>query len=234
METLEERDYTELIPALFDSIDDDIWDSIADLGDLTLDSVLSNKSLPSIPFFKVIVGFGKTVINIRKRNLMIQTASFIQAFRKGKPDEKAISDYRKRMNEEPQFASRELGRVLILIDRNIDTIRSELLGHLYRSLLLNDITWSQFVDLTVVTSKCVLSDLPLLENIRFGEVTESNEENIHQVERLAGLGLVDRAMKTIFSIDQKMTMRYFVYPSSFGALLYDHSLKYVDLSKDLL
>lgn len=67
------------------------------------------------------VGVGKTVQNIYDRNLLRQTIKFINIFNANKISKEKLEKHRKISNENPKFTEKELGRVIITLNANIET-----------------------------------------------------------------------------------------------------------------
>lgn len=72
---------TNLIPSLkaslFNPISTSMSDSLIDIAELGLDSVLQDGVLKDVPIFGTIASLCKTGVNLRERNLIRQTAVFI-------------------------------------------------------------------------------------------------------------------------------------------------------------
>ena len=197
-------------------LDDDLKGAILELGETTLDEAIGSGALASIPLLGLIVGVGKTAINVHNRNLFMQTLAFLKAFYSGEIDEVALRKHRKKLDNDPKQREKEIGFVLTLINRNIQASRSEMQGNLYRAYLNRAFGWDEFVDLSEAAGSCVISDLELLRDVHNGFVEISDKGNGYRVERLAGLGLIQRSMKRMVPSGNGTRTDYFLAVSPFG------------------
>ena len=216
-----------IIPAfettLFDST---LSDACMDIAELGIDSLLDEGIFKSIPIVSVLVGLGKTAQNIHDRNLLKQTIKFINTF-----NEKAISDekiekYKKHLDSNPKYAEEELGRVIILLNANVDLKKSELLAKFYRSYVNRDIDWPTFCELSDITSRLFISDLQVLFEVNNGNITDTSQCQTYKADRLIALGLLNSAMKSmsIGSISGSQTQRY-IQVNALGKLFCEIALQ---------
>lgn len=129
-----------IIPAfettLFDST---LSDACADIAEMGIDSLLDDGVCKNIPVVGLLVGIGKTAQNIHDRNLLKQTIKFINTFVPKSISIQKIQKYQKKLQEKPQFAEEELGRVIILLNSNVEIKKSELLAKFYRAYVNEEI-----------------------------------------------------------------------------------------------
>lgn len=181
-----------IVPAfetsLFDTSLSDVCVEIAELG---IDSILDNDVLKSLPICNLLVGVGKTAQNIYDRNLLKQTIKFINTFNKKSIPQKKLEKYKKRLNDNSKYAEKELGRVIVLLNSNIDLKKSELLGKFYASYVNEEIKWEQFCELSDITSRLFLSDLSTLYNIYNREIVVTAQFQTYIADRLIALGVIN-------------------------------------------
>ena len=115
-----------IVPAfettLFDST---LSDACVDIAELGIDSLLDDGVFKSIPIVSTLVGLGKTAQNIHDRNLLKQTIKFINTFNEKSIPSKKIEKYKNHLDSNPKYAEEELGRVIILLNSNVDLKKSE-------------------------------------------------------------------------------------------------------------
>ena len=99
------------------------------------------------------------------------------------------NEYRKKLKQDSNYAEKELGRVLILLDENIDTIKSVMLGRLYRAYVKGAITWKKFCEYAEVNRRMFVYDYRLLNDL-FKNALEISNSDKYKIGRLIGLGLV--------------------------------------------
>lgn len=185
-----------IIPAFETSLfNPTLSDACIDITELGIDSILDECVYKNIPIVSILIGVGKTAQNIHDRNLLRQTIKFINTFNEKKISSKQLERYRTHLNDNPQFTEEELGRVIILLNSNIDLKKSELLAKFYRSYVNEEIDWDQFIELSDVISKIFIADIQLLYNIFNHQVLDTTQCKEYQVDRLVALGLLKTSGK---------------------------------------
>lgn len=216
-----------IVPAfettLFDST---LSDACVDIAELGIDSLLDDGVFKSIPIVSTLVGFGKTAQNIHDRNLLKQTIKFINTFNEKSISSKKVEKYKKRLDSNSKYAEEELGRVIILLNSNVDLKKSELLAKFYRSYVNEDIDWSIFCELSDIISRLFISDLHLLFDVYKKKISDTSQCQTYQADRLIALGLLDSAMKSmsIGSVSGSQTQRY-IQVNNLGKLFCEIALQ---------
>lgn len=192
---------------LFDST---LSDACVDMAELGIDSLLDDGIFKSLPIVSLLVGIGKTSQNIHDRNLLKQTIKFINTFNEKTINLDKLRKHKERLNSNPKFAEEELGRVLIILNSNVDLKKSEILARFYRAYIEQQINWDKFCELSEVTSRMFVSDIKLLFDVYNKQVFNTSQCPEYQADRLIALGLLDSAIKTmsIGSISGSHTQRY--------------------------
>lgn len=216
-----------IVPAfettLFDST---LSDACIDIAELGIDSLLDDGIFKSIPIVSTLVGFGKTAQNIHDRNFLKQTIKFINTFNEKSISSKKVEKYKNRLDSNPKYAEEELGRVIILLNSNVDLKKSELLAKFYRSYVNEDIDWSGFCELSDITSRLFMSDLHLLFEVYKKKISDTSQCQTYQADRLIALGLLDSAMKSmsIGPVSGSQTQRY-IQVNNLGKLFCEIALQ---------
>jgi hypothetical protein len=209
-----------IIPAfettLFDST---LSTACVELAELGIDSFLDEGVFRSVPIVSLLIGIGKTAQNIHDRNLLRQTIKFINTFNENTISHEKVEKYKKRLNDDPKYAEEELGRVLILLNSNVDLKKSELLAKFYNSYVAEKINWDIFCELSDVTSRMFVADIGLFFAIYTKQVSDTSQCAVYKADRLIALGLIDSAMKSmsIGSSSGSKTQRY-IQVNEFGSL----------------
>ena len=214
----------EIVPSFVESFDEDVLDVAIELGELGLDAVVDVGVFADVPVIRTVIGLGKTVRNLYERNFARQVVSFLVGVRSGAVDSPKFAQHRERLRSDPHFAEKELGYVLILVDKNVDERRSKLQGKLYGALAMGRIGWDEFVDACEVLSRCMMSDLETLRLIHVGELRESTAANTFRTDRLASLGLIARSVKSMVEVGAGTDMRYYLSTTAFGQMLCEYAL----------
>ena len=83
---------------------------------------------------------------------------------------------------------------MIILNRNIDDIKSSILAKLYLSYIENKIDWSKFCDLSEVNEKMFTLDIEVLKDIYLNN-TDFDKDKLHNYQRLVSNGLMKNDSK---------------------------------------
>lgn len=212
-----------LIPSMRQTLfESDAADTLLDYAEVGLDAILDDGVLKDIPVFGTIVAFCKVGINLRERNLMKQLATFIQSFNNGTIDPKQLEKYRKSLDD-PRKAEKELGRVVLLLDRTLEQQRSRFLGQFYRAYVAGEIKWDVFVELSEINDMMTVIDYTFLRGVNLVEIGGIAEDDVMsensecRYQRLISYGVItenpkkesdDKGPRFIPSYLGKLILRY--------------------------
>lgn len=187
-----------LVPALESSIfDSNLTDTVTDMTELGIDSILDDGLLKDLPIVRTVIGVAKTAQNIYDRNLLRQTATFILEFNSGVLDSEKLAKYRKRIDSNPKLLEKELGRLMILLNDNIDLEKSKILAHFFKSYVSEQISWESFCELTDVLNRSLLVDITLLLKIYHDQNYVIPVEQKYRIDRLVSQGLIQYKTPTL-------------------------------------
>lgn len=186
-----------LVPSMretvFEPSANGLCDALADIAEVGLDAVLQDGLLKDLPVVGSILALYKTGAGIRERNFIRQTAVFIKSFNDSSIEPERLEEHRRRLEEDPKEAERELGRVMLLLDRTIEAEQSRVLGKFYAYYVLGALSWAKFVELSEANSRMFLEDYRELLQIGthpVGQDDDISERREYRVRRLESLGLV--------------------------------------------
>lgn len=180
--------------SLFDTSFQEFLGNVVELG---IDSILEDGLLKDMPIVGTIVGLANFAVNIHDRCLLKQTLIFIQEFNKNAESEevkKYIKKYEREIDEDPQKAEKELGRVMVILNRIIDDTKTRILSKLYLSYIKKNLEWSEFCDLSEVTEKIFTTDISVLKDI-YSNSPDFDENKLHNYQRLVSVGLLKNDSK---------------------------------------
>lgn len=191
-----------------------------DVIDLGIDGILENEILQQIPLVRLCVAAAKTGLNIRDRNAIRNTYTFIVTLNDGSIDLEKIDKHKAKLDSNRSFAEEELGRVLVILDSILDSEKSKLLARLYRAYVEETIDWDQFCELSEAMERIFLADIKLLKEINEGAVVDTTQCDAYRADRLAAMGLVSLSMKSMMATSDPGASRLynFVAVTSFGNL----------------
>lgn len=178
--------------------------SVSEIGkeylELRVDEILDYDLLKDIPIVGTISALIKTVANIRERNLLKQTLHFINEFNQYGVSSERIRQYRDKLQENPKKMEDEFGRVLILLDRNVDINKSKLEARFFAAYINDDIKWGTFCEFCEITERLFLADIEVLKSTyqNNGVTTETGTNYRH--DRLVSIGLLTNGNFTMGNV----------------------------------
>lgn len=188
---------TDLIPSmkatLFNPVVSNMGSSLIDIAEASIDSIMEDGILKDIPVLGAIVGLCKAGTSIRERNLIRQTAVFISSFNNCAITDEELHSYREKLEKDNKRAEKELGRVILLLDRMIEEIQSKMLGAFYRNYVKGGISWDTFCELSEANERMFFSDYAMFEKIcrePIKQDVEIADKKMYKIQRLESLGLV--------------------------------------------
>ena len=93
-------------------------------------------------------------------------------------------------NSYSKFKEKELGRILIILNRNLDIIKSIFEAKFYSAYIDEQITWNDFCELCEITDRLFISDIEILEKAyRNGGVSEDLGIS-YKHDRLVSIGIL--------------------------------------------
>lgn len=178
-----------IIPSFKKSLFSGSKSIIADLSELGIDSLLDKEIVKDIPIISLFIGVKNTVQNIYGRNALIQILKFINEFNSGTIDEAKLEEYRRKINDDPKKAEKELGKIIIILSNNTESI---ILANFYRNYINGYISWDEFCELSEVLNLLFINDIKILEKIQNKKLAENEESKLYQINRLEAFGLINR------------------------------------------
>lgn len=213
-----------IVPAFECTLLEPVFSSALEMTEVGIDSILDEGLLKSLPIVSLMVGLGKTAINIHDRNLLKQTIKFIQTFNNKTIDISKLDKYRESLKDDSKRSEDELGRVLIILNNTIDIKKSESLAKMFAAYVEELITWEQFCELSEAISRLFVSDISLLHEIFNGRIGNSTQCEKYRVDRLLSTGMITTSTKSItVSNKNNHNTDYYLGISDFGRLFCDLS-----------
>ena len=185
----------ELIPAFRESVLRPMNSTLIDIAEVGIDSVLSEGLFQEVPILKTLLSAKNVYLNIRDRNFLKQTLVFIQSVNNHSLTDEQLQKHRRKLEENPKWAEKELGRVMVLLDRMIEENKARMLAAFYAAYVKQEITWDVFCDLSDVVDRMFLGDVAVLYVIESTQI--KYETASHVGDRLIAVGLVANPSRTI-------------------------------------
>lgn len=191
----------ELVPVFETSLfDTPLVDIGVDFFELGIDSILQDGLLKDIPIVGTIVGVGKFAQNVHDRNLLRQSLVFINEFNNGHIAPEKIAKHRIKLQQNPHFREEEIGRVLILLNKNMDMIKSLYEAKFYVAYVDEQISWTDFCELCDITDRLFISDISSLREAYLNNGISEQMEISYKHDRLISVGLLTNEARLSGSI----------------------------------
>jgi len=158
--------------------------------ELGIDSIMQDGLLKDIPIARTLVAIGNLGINIRDRNLLHQTFVFIDTLNSHTIEPEKLNRYREEINNDPKKAEAELGRVIIILNSNIDDIKSKILAKCYISYINEIFDWNRFKELADIIQRIFVTDIDMFRSFKIKETYNTIDYPLYQINRLISVGLV--------------------------------------------
>ena len=192
-----------LIPSFRDSVLKPLSDPAIDYLDAGIDLILETDALKAVPIVGTVSAVCKIGVNLHERNLLKQTFEFIKGFNDGAIDKETVEAHRLELEKDPGKQEKDLSRVLIILEKQVDEQQSLVLGSFYNSFVRGAITWDKFCELSEANSRMFSSDYPILTRAACENGLNLNGQELYQVDRLISLGLlshVSRKGRAIYNV----------------------------------
>jgi hypothetical protein len=199
-----------IVPQFQNSLFSNIADSIPDIAEFGIDSILDEGVLKDFPLMSTLVGVKNVAQNLHDRNLLRQTLAFVKELNNGQLDEKKKEKYKKIIDENPKKAEAELGRVLIILNQNIELSKSKILAAIFQEYINENIDWKTFCEFSEITRMFFVDDIYDLDTI-YQQAPNYLSFLSYGADRLVALGLVKSStapaiVEDALGIRQSMTL----------------------------
>jgi len=185
------EELVEIIPAFSQSLTTFI-DPGLEIIELGIDAILKDgllKDVPIVGAFTAVLKFG---YNIYDRNLLKQTLVFISTMNDGTISEEKLSEYKRKLQEDPKLAEKELGRTVLFLNKHVEYTQSRALARFHQAYVNQEITWEQLSELAVANERMFAGDYQILLELHRTDGVEKYKGEVYQVDRLVSLGLVSK------------------------------------------
>lgn len=168
-----------------------------DLLESSLDTLFSSEVVKEIPIVKSLIAIGKTGVMLKNRNFIRQTLAFMNELNNGTISVEKKEKFSERIRNGDKKAQEEVERIMLILESTIDLEKSSILAKFVVAYVNENLSYSQFHELTDILNRSYLSDMETLLQIKCGAIEDSTNQELHRIERLAGMGLVHKTLKSI-------------------------------------
>lgn len=215
-----------LIPAFKDTLFAPTYEIVSEYAEIGIDCLLESDALKSIPVVGTLSSICKAGYNIHERNLIKQTVNFIHSFNSGTLSQDNIDKHRNELENNPDKAEKELGRILIILGNHIENIQSQVLGSFYSAYVQRLIPWNKFCELSEANRRMFVNDYYILQEAAHNGGINVNDQELYQVDRLISLGLLQNQNRLggaiMLSLDEETEKTFDIIITSFGKTFCQH------------
>lgn len=169
-----------------DNIESISLDGIESLTDI----ILKNEIIEKVPIANIASAIIKTGEMIYNKNLFRQTVSFIESLNKQEISKEKVEKYKEKVFKNEKRESEEIERVLLYLNKNIDTEKSRLLAKFYASYVNQEINWNKFCEFATISNQIFIEDLQIIYDIYKDEETKVVIYENYKISRLMSTGLL--------------------------------------------
>ncbi|MCL2587785.1 MAG: hypothetical protein FWD84_00065 [Oscillospiraceae bacterium] len=183
----------EVLPALSQSFLEFEGVSV-DFLELGVDAILKNDLLKDIPVVGLFTSILKVSYNLHERNLSKKMLVFFKTLNDGSISREKLVEYQKTLSKNPKKLEKELGRVMLFLNRHTEYTQSQVLAKFYQAYIAQRISWEQFCELTVANERMFPNDYAILRGINKERKIrrDTSYDDSYQSDRLVSLGLVSK------------------------------------------
>lgn len=121
---------------------------------------------------------------------MKQTLNFVKGFNSGLIDENKLNQYRDKIYSDSSFVEKELGRIIIILNKQVEDYQSLVLGKIYSFYVNGNVSWQKFCEFSEANERMFLADYSLLQKLSKDSLRCLDSEDKYKIGRLIGLGFV--------------------------------------------
>jgi hypothetical protein len=125
-------------------------DLAPDYGEMGLDLLSSSELLKEVPVVKTAIALFKTGVAIREWHFVQKILAFLRELHSDAPESEQARAFREQIDHDPSLRQKVTEHLLVVIDRLLDTEKTKILARLFRAHANDDLTWDQFIDLSIV------------------------------------------------------------------------------------
>lgn len=202
-------------------------DLTIDFIEVTIDDFIHSRILKNLPFVKSVLTITNGVISIRECHLFKNTMAFVQELHNKNCDKLKIEKYKKTVLKSDKRFNQELERVIVILDKQTEIIKSQYLAKLFNALIENNISIDEFEDYSEVLDRIYLSDLTVLLN-KWEELKDcyflAQDNEVKALKRLSRDGIGEVVFPNDIIANDSQNIQYFGYD--------EYSQKFVNILLD--
>lgn len=165
------------------------FDALGDFAESTLDLLIDNPVIKSIPIIKTILAGKEIGVSIYQRYQIKKLLKFFAKLNSYNDDE-AIAKMRTKLLEDPCYLRKEAEMTLVILDRITEAEKSELIAKAFYLYVKGVLSESNFKESILIIEQLYFIDLSILKKVFCGNPKEVEEEDLSALNRLEACGLI--------------------------------------------
>lgn len=204
-------------------------DTLIDIGEIGIDSVITDELIKQFPFAKIIYSVSKSGIAIREKFLLKKTYLFIKQLSENNVDNVEYDKYKAKLKNNDKYLFEELERIIIILDRIVEPQKAVILANLYSTFINKNLSIQELQDFYMILDNLLLNDIQNLKLLYKSE-RMYNEEKDHKgvTNRLISLGLAYKVSDIFYDQEKQSltlpTTEYKVILTEYGKKLFKYGL----------
>ncbi|MFL2099839.1 hypothetical protein [Desemzia sp. FAM 23991] len=176
---------------------DSTKDVSVDMIEASFDTLFESEIIKGIPIVNAIMAIGKTGIMLKNRNLIRQTLQFMHELNNGTIINEKKEKFVERIKNGDKKSQKEVERIMLILESTIDIEKSTILAKFVVAYINEQLSYTEFQELTDTLSRSYLSDTEMLLKIYNGQIKDTASQELYRIERLAGLGFINKMPYTV-------------------------------------
>lgn len=169
---------------------DNVESIMLDGTEALIDIISNNGIIEKIPIANIASAMIQTGEMIYNNNLLKQTINFIESLNKQEISKENLKRYKEKFFKNEKREREELERVLLYLNKNIDTDKSKLLAKFYASYVNQEINWNKFCEFATIIDQIFVDDLTTIYGLYKDEETSVVVYENYKISRLMSTGLL--------------------------------------------
>jgi len=169
-------------------------------AELSIEAITDNPIIKEIPLVKTAAALFKTGMAIRERHFIKKLLHFLHEFHADTTANKENVEFRERINSDLPFREKVVGHLLVIIDRYVTIEKAQIVARLFRSHIAGEISWEDFVSLSIVIDALQPSGYKFLEEMSAAVTPFSYHGSARDEEALLSAAGIGTRHGTKFSV----------------------------------
>ena len=106
-----------------------------------IDVLSEDPIIKAIPIVSKIVSLSRACLAINDRILIKKLTIFITSMNNGSVSDKKLQDYKNKLESNPKILNRDLEKILVLIEKEVEEDKVKILAQLYKSYINGNLDW---------------------------------------------------------------------------------------------